>query len=92
MSGVRPLISTEKVSPGDQIVGALGDAIVPTSDNVKRAGISVALLAGIGILVAIRNPKYALGIMTATLGLSIGAGYVAMTSSSAASGGTAGNP
>ena len=89
---VRPLISTEKVAPGDQIVGALGDAIVPTSDNVRRAGISVALLAGIGILIAVRNPRYALPIMTATLGLSIGAGYVAMTGSGVAAGSTASNP
>lgn len=86
---VRPLISTEKVSPGDQIVGSsLGDAIVPSSDNIKRAGISVALLAGIGLLIAVRNPRYALGIMTATLGLSIGAGYVAMTSPSSTTAGT----
>ncbi len=88
---VRPLISTEKVSPGDHLVGALGDAIVSTNDNVKRAGISVALLAGIGILIAVRNPKYALSIMTATLGLSIGAGYVAMTAPSTAAT-TATNP
>ena len=77
---VQPLIPTEPVTAQDQLVGQqLGSPLVPTDANIKTAAISVALIAGIGILLAIRNPRFAFGIMTATLGVSIGAGYVAMT-------------
>lgn len=77
---IQPLISTEPVAHGDQIVGQqFGSSIVPSDANVKTAAISVGLIAGIGILLAVRNPRFAFGILTATLGVSIGAGYVAMT-------------
>lgn len=76
---VRPLIPTEPVTAADRQMVGLDGSLNPTNANVKKAGISVALIAGIGILVAIRNPKYVLEIMTATLGLGVGAGYLAMT-------------
>lgn len=79
---VRPLIPTEPVTPADRQMVGLDGSLVASDSNLKKAGISVALVAGIGLLIAIRNPKYVLEIMTATLGLSVGAGYLAMTSSS----------
>lgn len=63
-----------------QFAGQLlsGQSLNPTDANLRTAGIAVALIAGMGILLAVRNPKFALGIMTGTLGASIIAGYVAL--------------
>lgn len=80
-----PPIHTEPV-PFDQAVRAQyagqllsGQSLNPTDTNLKTAGVAVVLIAGMGILLAIRNPKFALGIMTGTLGASILAGYIALT-------------
>jgi ABC-type uncharacterized transport system permease subunit len=51
----------------------------PTDANLRTAGFTVLIIAGLGILLAVRNPKFALGIMTGTLGASILAGYVALS-------------
>lgn len=53
--------------------------IIPSTTNINKAILVSGLLLGTGVLLAVRNPKYALGIMTAMFGLSIGASYVAMT-------------
>jgi hypothetical protein len=78
-----PPIHTEPV-PFDQAIraqfaGQSLSGLNPTDANLKTAGIAVVLIAGMGILLAVRNPKFALGIMTGTLGASILAGYVALS-------------
>jgi len=86
MRAPPPPIHTEPV-PFDQMVRAQfagqlavsGTSLNPTDQNLKTAGIAVLLIAGLGIMLAVRNPKYALGIMTGTLGASILAGYVALS-------------
>lgn len=87
MRAPPPPIHTEPV-PADQVVRAQfagqlisGESLNPTDENLKRAGIAVLLIAGIGIFLTVRNPKFALGIMTGTLGASILAGYVALSAS-----------
>ena len=64
-----------------QFAGQLmsGQSLNPTDANLKTAGIVVLLIAGAGVLLAVRNPKFALGIMTGTLGASILGGYIALT-------------
>lgn len=80
MSKIPPLIATEEVGPHDHLVGqSLGGSLNPTDANVQTATVTVGLIAGAGILLAIYNPKFMLGIMTGTLGLSILGGYVALT-------------
>lgn len=84
MQGVPPPIPTESVTAQDQVaraqlVGQSLGSLNPTDANLKTAGLTVALIAGMGILLAIRNPKFALGIMTGTLGASILGGYLALS-------------
>jgi uncharacterized membrane protein (DUF441 family) len=84
MRAPPPPIHTEPV-PASEVVRAqfagqiLSGQLNPTDANLKTAGIAVVLIAGMGILLAVRNPKFALGIMTGTLGASILAGYVALS-------------
>jgi len=85
---VRPLIPTEPVTPADRQMVGLDGSLNPTNANVAKAGVSVALIAGVGILLAIRNPKYVLEIMTGALGLSVAAGYVALSAQSTNTSGT----
>ena len=83
---VRPLIPTEVVSPADmQVVGQDLSGLNPSPTNLRTAAVSIGLIAAVGILMAIRNPKLVLPIMTGTLGLSIGAGYIALTKPSTTS-------
>jgi hypothetical protein len=91
VKNVPPPIHTEEVSPNDQVVRAqyalghqhvgqdLSAPLNPTDANLRTAGISVLCVAGVGILLAVYNPKYALGIMTGAFGVSILAGYLALT-------------
>lgn len=79
---VRPLIPTEPITAADRQMVGLDGSLNPTNANLAKAGVSVALIAGVGILLAIRNPKYVLEIMTGAMGLSLAAGYVALSSSS----------
>lgn len=65
--------------------------IIPSTTNVNKALLVSGVLLGTGILLAVRNPKYALGIMTGMFGLSIGASYIAMTTSSPETANTASN-
>lgn len=80
---VPPLIPTEPVGPNDHVVGQSldlsGASLNPTDQNLKSAGLAVGAIALIGILLAIRNPKYALGIMTGTLGASMLGAYIALS-------------
>jgi hypothetical protein len=77
---VNPLISTEATTPADQMVGQqMGSSIVPSDANIRTAFMSVGIIAALGILLAVRNPKFVLQIMVGTLGASVGAGYIAMT-------------
>jgi hypothetical protein len=80
---VPPLIPTEPVGPNDHVVGQSldlsGASLNPTDQNLKSAGIAVAAIAALGILLAFRNPKYALGIMTGTLGASMLGAYIALS-------------
>lgn len=83
MDNVPDLMATETVGPHDHVVGQSldlsGPPLNPSDDNLKTAGITVLALASIGILLAIRNPKFALGIMTGTLGASLLGAYVALS-------------
>lgn len=74
---VYPLIPTEPTLPGEgQMVGL---DLNPSNSNVRTAAISVGLIAAVDFFMAFRSPKMALPIMTGTLALSIGAGYVALS-------------
>lgn len=78
---VPPLIATEAVGPTDHIVGQAldGSQLNPTDENLSRAGFAVLAVGAVGLLLAVRSPKFALGIMTGTLGVSMLAAYVALS-------------
>jgi hypothetical protein len=77
---VPPLIATEELEPHEQYVGqSLSDQLNPTDANLKTAG-TVAVAIGLtGLLLAVRNPKYALGVMTATMGAAMLGAFVALS-------------
>lgn len=80
MSRVLPLMATEETGPHDHVVGqSLGGSLNLSDANVQTATLTVGLIAGAGILLAIYNPKFMLAIMTGTLGASIAGGYLALT-------------
>ena len=90
MRSPPPPIHTEEVPPNAEIVrgqfsgqftGQALTSLNPTDSNLRTAGLTVLVIAGLGVLLAVRNPKFAMGIMTGTLGASILAGYVALTAS-----------
>lgn len=78
---VPPLIATEAVGPQDHIVGQSldGSQLNPTDENLSRAGLTVVAIGAVGLLLVLRNPKFALGIVTGTLGVSMLGAYVALS-------------
>lgn len=78
---VPPLISTETLSPHEQYVGQeiIGPSINPTDANVKTASVVAVTIGLLGILLAVRNPRYALEVMTGTMGAALLGAFVALS-------------